>query len=151
MVDDGEDDIEDSPGKVEVGGLVDVTGGREGIEVGLSKQTSDEPVLTVIGGVALPSPLESERTITTLTPARIVTILQVNEVPLISVKAAATGPPALSVWKERLNGGVPVVVSYSTVKGPQEVTLDGLTTWKALTTEAKRERAVNTTNFMTRA
>lgn len=100
VVVDGEDDTEDSPGKLEVGGLIDVTGGRDGIEVGLSKQTSDEPAATVIAEVALPSPLESERTITTLTPARIVTILQVIEVPLISVKAAAIGPSALSVWKD---------------------------------------------------
>lgn len=100
MVEDREYGIEDSPGKEEVGGLVDVTGGREGIEVGLFKQTSDEPVLTVIGGVALPSPPESERTITMLTPARIVTALQVNSVPLIPTKAAATGPLGLSVWKD---------------------------------------------------
>jgi len=115
----------EEPLKVEVGGEVDVTGGRDGIEVGVSMQTSDEPALTVIAGVSLPCPMESARTITTLVPAGIVTMLHVNEVPLMFVKAAATGPPALPVWKERLNGGCPVVVSYSTVKGAQAVMLDG--------------------------
>lgn len=145
-------EIEDSPGKEEVGGEVDVTGGREGTDVGLFKQTSFGPGLTVIGEVALPRPAESERRITTLVPAGIVTMLQVNEVPLMLVKAATTGPSALPpVWKERLNGGSPVVVSYSTVKGPQEVIADGGTTWNAVTTEAKKERAASTKNFMTGA
>lgn len=61
----GSEDGLGEPLKVEVGGEVDVTGGREGIEVGLSKQTSDEPGLTVIAGVSLPCPPESARTITT--------------------------------------------------------------------------------------
>ena len=37
--------------KVEVGGVVDVTVGMEGMEVGLSRQISVEPALTVITGV----------------------------------------------------------------------------------------------------
>jgi hypothetical protein len=86
--------------KVEVGGEVDVTEGRVGMVVGLSKQTSDGPELTVITGVSLPSPLESPRTITTLVPAGIVTISQVNEVPVTLVKAAATEPSELLVWKD---------------------------------------------------
>lgn len=99
VVMDIEDDIKESP-KVEVGGEVEVMEGREGMEVGLFKQTSDGPALTVITGVSLPSPLESPRAITTLVPAGIVTILQVNEVPVMLVKAAAMGPSALPVWKD---------------------------------------------------
>jgi hypothetical protein len=53
-------------------GLV-VRGGIEGMEVGLSKQTSELPWLTVNTGVTLPIPLESPRTITTSVPAGIVT------------------------------------------------------------------------------
>jgi len=69
---DNEGETEGSgPLKVEVGGEVDVTAGITGIEVGLSKQTSELPELTVIGGVALPTPLPSLRTITTLVPAGI--------------------------------------------------------------------------------
>ena len=90
----------EEPLKVEVGGEVDVTGGREGIEVGVSMQTSEGPALTVITGVSLPCPTESARTITTFVPAGIVTMPQVNEVPLMFVKAAATGPAALPVWKD---------------------------------------------------
>ena len=86
--------------KVEVGGEVEVTEGRTGMEVGLFKQTSDEPGLTVMTGVALPSPLESPSMITTFVPAGVVTIGQVYEVPLTSVKAAAMGPSALPVWKD---------------------------------------------------
>jgi len=100
---DNDDEIEEPP-KVEVGGEVDVTGGRVGIEVVLFRQVSDWPGSTVITGVALPSPLESPRTITTFVPAGIVTKPQVNEVPVTLVKAAMMGPSALVVWKERLNG-----------------------------------------------
>jgi hypothetical protein len=61
----------DSPLKVEVGRVVDVTEMRVGIEVGLCKQASDEPAPTVIAGESLPSPLESWRTMTTLVPGEI--------------------------------------------------------------------------------
>lgn len=50
LVVDNEDEIEVPP-KVEVGGDVDVTEGRAGMEVGLFKQASDGPALTVITGV----------------------------------------------------------------------------------------------------
>lgn len=88
LVMDNEDGIKEPP-KVEVGGEVDVTRGRLGMEVGLSRQTSVEPGLTVITGVSLPSPLESPRTITISVPPGIVTRVQVNEVPVTLVKAAA--------------------------------------------------------------
>jgi len=52
------------------------------------------------------------------------------------------------LWKERLNGGVPVLVSYSTVKGAQAVMIDGGTIWNAPTAEARKERAANRTNFI---
>lgn len=99
VVEDKEDGIEEPP-KVEVGGEVDVTKGRAGMGVGLSKQTSYGPGLTVITGVSLPSPLESPRTITTSVPTGIVIIPQVKETPVTLVKAAATGPSALPVWKD---------------------------------------------------
>ena len=68
------DDKSDEP-KEEVGGDSDVTLGRSGMEVleVLPKQASELPAVTVITGVALPTPLESESTITTLVPAAIVT------------------------------------------------------------------------------
>ena len=91
--------VVDEDGSPEEGGRDDVTVGREGMEVGLFKQTSEVPLLTVITPVALPSPAESPSSITTLVPAGIVTWFQVNEVPLIPVKAAMTEPPALPVWK----------------------------------------------------
>jgi hypothetical protein len=91
---DGEGEKE-PPLKVEIGGEVEVTGGREGIEVGSSKQTSNEPGLTVITGVSLLSPLESWRTMTTLVPTGIVIGFQVNEVPATLVKAARMVPPPL--------------------------------------------------------
>lgn len=94
-----EDGIEE-PSKVEVGGEVEVTEGREGMEVGLSKQTSFRPAMTVITGVSLPSPLASPRTITTLVPAGIVTRSQVNEVPVTLVKTASRGPSELLLWKD---------------------------------------------------
>lgn len=99
VVDEEDDRIEESL-KVEVGGEVVVTEGIVGMEVGLSKQTSDGPELTVITGVSLPSPLESPRTITTLVPAGSVTRSQVKEVSVTLVKAAAIGPSALPVWKD---------------------------------------------------
>jgi len=74
--------------------------GGPGMLVGLSKQTSELPWLTVIAGVALPTPLESPRTITTLVPAGIDTRSQVYEAPVILVKAATTGPLALPLWKD---------------------------------------------------
>jgi len=88
LVMDSEDGIKEPP-KVEVGGEVDVTGGRLGMEVGFSRQTLVEPGLTVITGVSLPSPLESPRTITISVPPGIVTRVQVNEVPVTLVKTAA--------------------------------------------------------------
>jgi len=111
VVVESEDGIEEPP-EVEIGGEVDVTPeGRLEIEVVLLKQSLDEPGLTVMTGVSLLSTLESLRTITTLVPAGIVTISQVNEVPEILVKVTRTGPSALPVWKVRLNGGCPVMVS----------------------------------------
>ena len=85
--------------RVEVGGLVSVMEGRGGIEVGLFTQTSLVPGLTVIGELALPSPPESLSTITTTVPAGIVTISQVNESPVIPVKAARTVPSAVLARK----------------------------------------------------
>ena len=69
-----EDDKSDEP-KEEVGGDSDVMVGRGGMEVlvELPRQASELPAVTVITGVALPTPLESESTITTLVPAAIVT------------------------------------------------------------------------------
>ena len=95
-----EEDKEDEPPKEEVGGDSDVTLGRGGIEVGLSKQTLVLPALTVITGVALPTPLASPSKITTLVPAGIVTRSQVNEMPVTLVKAARTEPPTLPLWKD---------------------------------------------------
>ena len=86
-----EEDKSDEP-KEEVGGCSDVTEGRGGIEVEVPEQPSELPAATVITPVALPRPLESPRTITTLVPAGIVTRSQVNEVPVTSVKAARTSP-----------------------------------------------------------
>jgi len=83
----------------EVGGDSDVMVGSGGIEVGLFKQTSELPAVTVITGVALPTPLESASTITTLVPAGIVTLSQVYEVPVTLVKPAITGPVSLPLWK----------------------------------------------------
>ena len=74
--------------------------GIAGTEVGLFKQTSELPWLTVIAGVPLAFPLESPRRTTTWVPAGIVTISQLYEVPLMSVKAARTGPSALPSWKD---------------------------------------------------
>lgn len=71
--DNDDDDDDDEPSNEEVGGCSEVTEGRAGTEVGLFKQTSELPAPTVITGVALPSPLESPRTITMLVPAGIVT------------------------------------------------------------------------------
>jgi len=70
VVVDDEDGM-DSPLKLEVGGEVEVTERREGTEVVLFKQEVDEPALTVIAGESLPSPLESWRTMTTVSPAAI--------------------------------------------------------------------------------
>lgn len=101
LVDEDPDVLITEPLKEEVGGDSDVTEGRVGMEVGLSRQTSELPGLTVIAGVALPSPSESASTITTLVPAEIVTGFQVNEVPVMLVKAATTVPSALPpVWKD---------------------------------------------------
>jgi len=147
----GGSDTETEMLRVETGGEVDVREGRGGMEVGLSTQTPLVPLPTVIGGVTLPSPTASLSTITTLVPAGIVTAGQVNEVPVTSVKAARTAPSGPSEWKERLNGGSPVLVSYSMTKGSQVVMLGGGKTWNALTAETKRARAENTTNFMTGA
>ena len=97
IVVDNEEDRAGEPLKTEVGGEVDVSGGRDGMGVGVSKQTSFGPGLTVITGVALPRPLASLRTITTFVPAKIGTVFQVNEVPEIPVKAATMGPSALLV------------------------------------------------------
>jgi len=111
VVVESEDGIEEPP-EVEIGGEVDVTPeGRLEIEVVLLKQSLDEPGLTVMTGVSLLSTLESLRTITTLVPEGIVTVSQVNEVSLILVKVTMMGPSALPVWKVRLNGGCPVMVS----------------------------------------
>lgn len=101
--DDSEDDeLEDDepPPKVEVGGEVDVIEGTTGIEVGLDKQTVELPELTVIGGVGLPTPLESESMITTVVPEAIDTLSQVNEVPVTPVKAARMEPLAPPSWKD---------------------------------------------------
>jgi len=125
-----------------------VTEEIEGMEVGLFKQTSELPWPTVITGVSLPFPLESLRKTTTLVPTGIVTRSQVYEVPVTPVKAATTGPSALPLRKERLNGARPLLVSYWTVKGSQVVMLPGDTTWNALATEARRERVESATNFM---
>jgi len=124
LVDDDDEEVRDDPEdndvgrvmplKVEVGGLVEMRGGREGMDVELPTQTSLPP--TVITGVALPMPSESESTITTPVPEVIVTWSQVKKVPLTPEKAARTLPPAPPSWKERLNGPTPVVVSYSTVR-----------------------------------
>jgi len=73
VTDDDDDDEDNEPPKVEVGGEVDVTEGITGMEVGLFKQTSELPGPTVIAGVALPTPLASLSTITTLVPEAIVT------------------------------------------------------------------------------
>lgn len=73
VTDEGTDDEDNEPPKVEVGGEVDVTEGITGMEVGLFKQTSELPGPTVIAGVALPTPLASLSTITTLVPEAIVT------------------------------------------------------------------------------
>jgi len=110
---DMEESMEDkSDGPIEeVGGRSDVTVGRGGIEVVLFEQVSELPALTVITGVALASPLKSARTITTLVPAAIVTLSQVYEIPVTLVKAARIPPVSLLLWKERLNGGIPVLVS----------------------------------------
>lgn len=70
--DEDKEDKSDEP-KEEVGGDSDVTVGRGGTEVVLLKQASELPAVTVITGVALPTPLESPSTITTLVPAAIVT------------------------------------------------------------------------------
>jgi hypothetical protein len=115
------------------------------------KQVSELPAPTVIGGVALDSPLESLSTITTLTPAPIVTCSQVYEVPVISSapRAAIMLPSAVSLWKEQRNGPTPVLVSYARVKGSQLVMLSGAATWNALATEARRGRTQNVANFMT--
>jgi len=99
-----EDEIEDVIGsdslKVEVGGVVDVTEGTTGIVVEVVlKQSSVTPGLMTTGGAALPTPLASLRTITTLVPAAIVTRGQVSEAPPISVKRAIRGPSAVSLWK----------------------------------------------------
>jgi len=134
---------------VEVGGEVEVMTGIEGTEVGLLTQTSELPGETVIGGAALPIFLESESTTTTVVPEEIDTASQVNESPVTSVKAARTGPEALPSWKARVNGPTPVVVSYVMVRGSQVVMIPGGTTWNALATEARMERADNTANFMT--
>lgn len=97
---DSEELLVDEGGSSEEGGRDDVTVGIGGMEVGLFKQTSEFPALTVITPEALPSPLESASWITTLVPAGIVTRSQVNEVPVTSVKAATTGPSALPVRKD---------------------------------------------------
>ena len=72
-----EEDEEGEPGepKEEVGGDSDVTVGGIGMEVvvGLLKQALVLPEVTVITGVALPTPLESPSTITMLVPGAIVT------------------------------------------------------------------------------
>jgi len=116
------------------------------MEVGLAKQASELPSPTVITGVALPFPLESLSTTTTLVPAGIDTQSQVYEVPLTLVRAARTGPSALSLWKVQLNGATPLLVSYSRVTGSQVVRLAGVSIWNALTTETRRTE--NTKNFM---
>jgi len=67
------DTEDDKPLIAEVGGEDDVMEGREGMEVGLFKQTWEPLWPTTITGVALPTPLESPRTITTLVPGAIVT------------------------------------------------------------------------------
>jgi len=74
--------------------------GRSVVLVGLSKQMSELPWLTAITGVALPTPLESPRTITMLVPAGIDTRSQVYEIPVILVKAATMWPLALPLWKD---------------------------------------------------
>lgn len=79
---------------------VAVNEGITGVEVRFPKQSSELPRLTVITGVPLTLPMESTRRITTPIPAGIVTISQVYEVPLMSVKAAITGPLALPSWKD---------------------------------------------------
>jgi len=70
------------------------------VVVGLSKQSSELPWLTVITGVPLACPLESPRRITTSVPAGIVTAFQVYEVPLMALKTARTEPSALPSWKD---------------------------------------------------
>lgn len=102
MEEDMEDNMEDkSDGPIEeVGGRSDVTVGRDGIEVGLFKQVSELPALTVITGVALASPLKSASTITTLVPAAIVTLSQVYEIPVTLVKAARIPPLSVLLWKD---------------------------------------------------
>ena len=80
---------------MDVPGNVEVMAGIGGIEVRLFKQTSELPALTVTTGVTLPTSLESARTITTLVSAGIVTRSQVNEKPVMLVKAARMDPPAL--------------------------------------------------------
>lgn len=73
VVDNEDETGGNEPLKLEVAGKVVVTEGIEGMEVGLFKQTSELPWLTVITGVSLPLPRESPRRITTLVPAGIVT------------------------------------------------------------------------------
>jgi len=74
VVDDEFESEDDEPPKVEVGGEVEVMEGITGIVVEvLFKQVSELPEATVIGGAALPTPLESLSTTTTLVPEEIAT------------------------------------------------------------------------------